>query len=881
MWDKQRGKEMKKLIAFVLGLLFSVPAMALPSGYTELEYIQTTGTQYIDTGITATGSIGFESEVSANTYGQELGLIATSNAASGPHYVLQAHSGGLKLYLESALAVTFTSDNDMHHISFNTDGNKKAYTDGVQVTNSYTGSLSQINQTFYLFARNVGGSFKSGSAGQFTCKYFKIYRDGTLIAHFVPVKNSSNVIGMYNILDNNPETAFYGNAGTGSFTGGDPVNTCPAGQVLQTYTSATGTVTQNGTPTPTNPIEPTFYTQGQMELRKINDTYYDSYDATTGKITRRVGVITFNGSESWTLGGTEGNRGVYRSFTELVGTFGTAAAVSTHFTYAGSSLNIVDMPTNSFSLYSNGNMSFKSANTTSVDGFKTWLSSHPVTIYYPLATPVEENWAPEYCVAPIKIATVKYNNAAFSDVVTGLNTAISTIKTVVANTISQTAAVAALQTNKQQKPADADCPAGKKCLLVEDSNGTPHWYEIVESYYNPTLPVGYTELAYLQGDGNSYIDTGYKPSNNTKIDITISFASIANGHIFGSRMTNTGGGGFAVATISNVFAFDYNGNRVSGISPTVGTVYRIVKNGAENQISYGTTVNTYSNSASTFSVDATMALFGINTAGTITSSAASIKIYSAKIWNDGTLVRDFVPARRESDGVLGMYDLANGQFYTNAGTGTFTAGPVVLPAGYTTLQYIESTADTDGRGTSWIDTGIKTNGTDRFVSEWHSMSATNNYVIYGGSNGAIADGERALFWKTTALDVATPQTANTGAYKRYDGLWAANQDYFIDDNISTITVNERTITKDYPVATAFESVYNFMIMGMKRGEELFAFNGVNRMKYFKWYRNGSLFHYYVPARRSSDNAVGVYDLATGDFLQSASGTAFTAGPVAQ
>ncbi len=195
--------------------------------------------------------------------------------------------------------------------------------------------------------------------------------------------------------------------------------------------------------------------------------------------------------------------------------------------------------------------------------------------------------------------------------------------------------------------------------------------------WSATLPAGYTELEYIESTGTQYIDTGYKPSNNTKIDMTVSFASVANGHIFGSRMTNTGGGGFAVATITNIFAFDYNGDRVYGISPTVGTVYRIVKNGAENQISYGTTVNTYSNSASTFSVDATMALFGINTAGTITSSAASIKIYSAQIEESGVLVRDFVPARRDNDGVIGMYDMVNNEFYTNQGTGTFTAGPEV------------------------------------------------------------------------------------------------------------------------------------------------------------------------------------------------------------
>ncbi len=81
---------------------------------------------------------------------------------------------------------------------------------------------------------------------------------------------------------------------------------CPSGQVEQTYTSATGTVTQNGTPTPTNPIEPIFYQQGDMILRKVGNIA-DSYDATTGKITRRVGVKVLDGTENWSQNSTYAN----------------------------------------------------------------------------------------------------------------------------------------------------------------------------------------------------------------------------------------------------------------------------------------------------------------------------------------------------------------------------------------------------------------------------------------------------------------------------------------------------------------------------------------------------------------------------------------------
>lgn len=49
------------------------------------------------------------------------------------------------------------------------------------------------------------------------------------------------------------------------------------------------------------------------------------------------------------------------------------------------------------------------------------------------------------------------------------------------------------------------------------------------------------------------------------------------------------------------------------------------------------------------------------------------KIYNLKLYDNGTLVRNFIPSRNSS-GVLGMYDIVNNKFYTNLGTGTFVGG---------------------------------------------------------------------------------------------------------------------------------------------------------------------------------------------------------------
>lgn len=51
---------------------------------------------------------------------------------------------------------------------------------------------------------------------------------------------------------------------------------------------------------------------------------------------------------------------------------------------------------------------------------------------------------------------------------------------------------------------------------------------------------------------------------------------------------------------------------------------------------------------------------------------ASMKLYYLRMWTNGALVRSFVPAKRNSDGAIGLYDRVTQAFYENAGTGTFT-----------------------------------------------------------------------------------------------------------------------------------------------------------------------------------------------------------------
>lgn len=91
----------------------------------------------------------------------------------------------------------------------------------------------------------------------------------------------------------------------------------------------------------------------------------------------------------------------------------------------------------------------------------------------------------------------------------------------------------------------------------------------------------------------------------------------------------------------------------------------------------------------------------------------TIDWYSFKIWNGDTLLRDFIPCVRTSDGAIGMYDTVNGVFYTNAGTGTFTAGSFI-------------TNDTSGNEDNGIITGATL--TTGIIGKCYSFNGTSDYI---------------------------------------------------------------------------------------------------------------------------------------------------------
>ena len=189
------------------------------------------------------------------------------------------------------------------------------------------------------------------------------------------------------------------------------------------------------------------------------------------------------------------------------------------------------------------------------------------------------------------------------------------------------------------------------------------------------LPSGYTQLEYIQSGGTQYIDTKFKPKSTSRVVMDFEFLKNGTASPFMSRDTSGGNiNMFGVFNISGRLRSDFGTERSyfpTDLSPLQKMTYERNKNVCTIAL------ETVTNTASTFTATYPMFLMASNDSGSAAYFSTG-KLYSCAIYDNGTLVRDFVPCKNAS-GAVGLYDTVNGQFYANAGTGTFTAGPEIIP----------------------------------------------------------------------------------------------------------------------------------------------------------------------------------------------------------
>ena len=237
---------MSKVLATILGILpltltdctgddlvdykiYGNTEEVLPRGYTQVEYLESNGTQYIDTRYYPNNLTDVEckfifNQLPSNAVPSAFGVRASNNSVqqfltSVSNGVLWIVNGLNNHSIPSVRPVVNTE-----YILRITP--QKAYWNGTEIFTMTSSVANCPNLSMFMFGRNTW----SGLANNFYGKiyYLKIYEAGVLVRNFIPCINSSNVAGMYDTVND----AFYTNAGTGTFNVGSVVSKTSVGDLV-------------------------------------------------------------------------------------------------------------------------------------------------------------------------------------------------------------------------------------------------------------------------------------------------------------------------------------------------------------------------------------------------------------------------------------------------------------------------------------------------------------------------------------------------------------------------------------------------------------------------------------------------------------------------
>lgn len=217
------------------------------------------------------------------------------------------------------------------------------------------------------------------------------------------------------------------------------------------------------------------------------------------------------------------------------------------------------------------------------------------------------------------------------------------------------------------------------------------------------VPSGYTAVEYVErpsGNTEQYIETNWKPNLAKNIRVqgiatymgTITdYRPILLGNYTGTR-SSTLNIEFDGRTQNNMRIYTLKAGAGTGGDLQVGPFatndvvdFDIQITGSNGALAVSATVGgtTITGSGTIENVGEqtlyNMMLFKDHRATTTSASKVSSRIHYLKATEGDKVVFELIPAVRNSDNAVGFYDKVSGQFLTNQGTGSLTAGNAITP----------------------------------------------------------------------------------------------------------------------------------------------------------------------------------------------------------
>ena len=229
-----------------------------------------------------------------------------------------------------------------------------------------------------------------------------------------------------------------------------------------------------------------------------------------------------------------------------------------------------------------------------------------------------------------------------------------------------------------------------KCIQVTYDKG--YKYELKDSgtceeIIKYILPSKYQKVEYIESTGTQYINTGLIGKPGYTLDTTVSFTSLATGsyqYFAGYSYTGSDDRVYFVrlGNTTRTLGYTYgsvNSDTANLVNLEKNVFYNIksvMKESKQEMYVDGKSIGTSNYGTLSYDEENPKYIYMFTSQYVNGTNGGTSAICKEAKWYDenDNLVRDFVPCYRKTDGVVGMYDLVTGIFYTNSGSGTFGKG---------------------------------------------------------------------------------------------------------------------------------------------------------------------------------------------------------------
>lgn len=245
-----------------------------PNGLELFEYLESTGTQRIDTGVIPDNNTQTDVKYQYTNTGN-LNLFGTNNTSSKA-YIVNIYNNKFEYNYYNSGWVSDINVTNGEIIDLNFNKNNKIYINGVAVKDLSTNAFTAA-QSVYLFSRN-GGAVSSRYKGK--VYYFSMMKDNILIRYMIPCSYLEQ-IGMWDLI----ECKFYGNIGNDSFNVGPKLS-------IEEYEHLKENISNNKSYNKIHQIKKPGSNESYniISINNLNNYYDDKYFTT---VALKNGTITF------------------------------------------------------------------------------------------------------------------------------------------------------------------------------------------------------------------------------------------------------------------------------------------------------------------------------------------------------------------------------------------------------------------------------------------------------------------------------------------------------------------------------------------------------------------------------------------------------------